>query len=79
MTFGNSEWLSTLQGVRQNRTIARILCCGEQHASLRRIGRPAPVEGFRELAVRNVPYVVVYQVDATAIEVVAVYHMAQDR
>jgi addiction module RelE/StbE family toxin len=40
-------------------------------------GRPGREPGTRELAVR--PYVIVYRVTPTAIEVVRIWHMAQSR
>lgn len=43
------------------------------------IGRPSRVPGVRELSVRNAPYVIVYRVDGEAIDILAVYHTAQDR
>jgi toxin ParE1/3/4 len=43
------------------------------------IGRPSRVEGVRELSVRNAPYIIIYRVDGDVIEILAVYHAAQDR
>ncbi len=43
------------------------------------IGRPSRVEGVREMSVRAAPYVIAYQVDGDTIDILAVYHTAQDR
>ena len=45
------------------------------------MGRAGLVEGTREWVVPRLPYIVVYQVDATTDElrVIAVFHGAQDR
>jgi plasmid stabilization system protein ParE len=71
--------LSAIEGAKPNRTIGRIRAAVNSMRRLGDIGRPAPIEGLRELFVRNAPYVVLYRVHATTIEVVAVYHGAQDR
>ena len=41
-------------------------------------GRPGHRSGTRELAVAPLPYVVVYRVKAEAIEILHIYHGAQD-
>ena len=42
-------------------------------------GRRGAVEGTRELVVPRLPFIAVYRVTETHIEVVAVFHAAQDR
>lgn len=44
-----------------------------------RRGRPGRVEGTRELLFPPMPYVAVYQVEEDAIEVLRIWHGAQDR
>jgi len=41
-------------------------------------GRPGHRSGTRELALAPLPYVVVYSVNADAVEVLHIYHGAQD-
>ncbi len=54
--------------------IARLATPGLEH-----MGRPGVVENTRELI--EPPYIIVYKVDGDreAIEIVAIYHAAQDR
>ena len=42
-------------------------------------GRPGHRSGTRELALTPLPYVVVYAVKAEAVEILHIYHGAQDR
>jgi toxin ParE1/3/4 len=42
-------------------------------------GRPGREEGTRELVFSPLPYVAVYRVKGQCIEVVRIYHGAQDR
>jgi len=41
-------------------------------------GRPGHLAGTRELALTPLPYVVVYRVQAEALEILHIYHGAQD-
>jgi len=41
-------------------------------------GRPGHLSGTRELAITPLPYVVVYAVKAEAVEILHIYHGAQD-
>jgi len=42
-------------------------------------GRQGRVEGTRELVLAPLPFIVVYRVKTDAVEIVRVYHGAQDR
>lgn len=42
-------------------------------------GRKGAVEGTRELVVPRLPYIVVYEVTAATVDIIAVFHAAQDR
>jgi toxin ParE1/3/4 len=42
-------------------------------------GRPGREEGTRELLFPPLPYIAVYRVNKDAIEVLRIYHPAQDR
>ena len=46
--------------------------------TLSKRGRPGHRSGTRELAITPLPYVVVYRVKAEAIEILHIYHGAQD-
>jgi toxin ParE1/3/4 len=41
-------------------------------------GRPGTKEGTRELVIANSPYLAVYRVTADAVEILRIYHGAQD-
>lgn len=73
------KWLSEIEGANPGKVRARI---GAAVASLSRlgdIGRPSKVEGWRELSVRKAPYVIGYRVGDKVIEILAVYHTAENR
>jgi toxin ParE1/3/4 len=72
-------WLTSIEGAKPNRAIRRIHNAANALARLGDIGRPSRVEGVRELSVRGAPYVIVYRFDGRQIDVLAVYHTAQDR
>jgi toxin ParE1/3/4 len=72
-------WLSTLESAFPDRTILRIRTAAAGLGRLGDIGRPSRVRGIRELSVRNAPYVIVYRTDADVVDIVAVYHNAEDR
>ena len=72
-------WLNTLDHANPGQTRARIGDSLSLLETLGDIGRPGTRDGTRELPVRKAPYVVVYAVQGDVIEVLAVYHMAQDR
>jgi len=55
-------------------TIARTVELLAQHPSL---GRPARVEGTRELVVANTPYLVPYRVRNNVVEILRVFHGAR--
>ena len=73
------DWLETIAGANPKATIARIRAAAESMQRLGDIGRPGLEQGLRELSVRNAPYVIVYRAVGDAIDILAVYHMAQER
>jgi len=73
------DWLVTLENAKPKRTIARIRAAAKSMERLGDIGRPSREAGVRELSVRHAPYVIVYRVDGDTIDILAVYHTAQDR
>ena len=73
------QWLDSFESGKPEATRKKI---GAAIALLERlgdIGRPGRVAGTREIAVRKAPYLIAYQIVDDVIEVLAVYHMAQDR
>lgn len=75
---GYREWLSTIEGAKPDRTILRVRAAVERLKRTPRIGR-LTAGGLRQLSVLDAPYVVVYRIGDDVIDVLAVYHMAQDR
>ncbi len=73
------DWLATLESAKPTQIVQRIRFAAESLSRLGDIGRPGAVAGLRELSVQNAPYVIVYRCDNDVIEIVAVYHTAQDR
>jgi toxin ParE1/3/4 len=63
-----------------SRSIADIIYqrCGDLRMFPNR-GRQGRVEGTRELVLAPLPFIVVYRVKTDAVEIVRVYHGAQDR
>ncbi len=76
---GFRVWLSTLERGEPKKTAARIRAAADSLKRLGDIGRPSIEPGVRELSVRNAPYVIVYTIDGDVIEILAVYHTAQER
>jgi plasmid stabilization system protein ParE len=72
-------WLGKFENADPDRAVRRIRAAAEGLARLGDIGRPSRVPGLRELSVRNAPYVIAYRVEDAAIDILAVYHTAQDR
>jgi toxin ParE1/3/4 len=73
------DWLTTVENAKPKQTIARIRAAARSMQRLGDIGRPSRIESVRELSVRNAPYVIVYRVDGDTIDILAIYHTAQDR
>lgn len=72
-------WLASLPHANPEKVRARIGAAIALLEDLGDIGRPSVREGTRELTVRKVPYVVIYVVRDDLIEILAVYHTAQQR
>lgn len=72
-------WLATKENAKPKQTIRRIRIAAESMTRLGDIGRPGIEPGLRELSVKNAPYIIVYRVGDDQIEILAVYHTAQDR
>ena len=60
------------------RVYQAIAAAAERLRNLPHIGRPGRLPGTRELSVVSLPYIVVYQVDADTVTVLAVFHGARD-
>ena len=72
-------WLSQFENANTATVRKRIGSAADKLERLGDIGRPGKVDGLRELSVRSAPYVLVYKVTANEIEILAVYHTAEDR
>lgn len=68
-----------VENATPERTLQRVRAAANTLGRLGDIGRPSRVEGVRELSVRGAPYVIAYRVNDSEIDVLAVYHTAQDR
>jgi toxin ParE1/3/4 len=73
------DWLSGLPNASPDDVIRRIRAAAESMERLGDIGRPSGVPGTRLLSIHTDPYVVVYRLKGEDMEVLAVYHTAQDR
>ena len=76
---GFHDWLSTNENAKPEQTIRRIRLAAESMTRLGDIGRPGIEPSLRELSVKNAPYIIVYRVTDDLIEILAVYHAAQQR
>jgi toxin ParE1/3/4 len=76
---GFHDWLGGLERSHPKKTIGRIRAAAESLKRLGDIGRPSIEPGLRELSVRNAPYVIVYRMTGETVDILAVYHTAQDR
>ncbi|PZO49862.1 MAG: type II toxin-antitoxin system mRNA interferase toxin, RelE/StbE family [Alphaproteobacteria bacterium] len=72
-------WLAKQSNANPTKTLLRIKTAADTLRRLGDIGRPSRVEGVREMSVRAAPYVIAYQVAGDTIDILAVYHTAQDR
>lgn len=73
------DCLATLERGNPRQTLGRVRVAAESLKRLGDIGRPSIEPGLRELSVRNTPYVIVYRIDGDAIDILAIYHTAQQR
>jgi toxin ParE1/3/4 len=58
---------------------ARIRMAAERLTEFPRMGHAGRVAGTYEWVVRGLPYIIVYQIDATEVLILGVFHGAQDR
>jgi plasmid stabilization system protein ParE len=72
-------WLLGFENADADRAVLRIRAAADSLARLGDIGRPSRIEGLREFSVRNAPYVLAYQLNGDEVDILAVYHTAQDR
>jgi len=61
------------------RVMSRIRATIENLASFPNIGRPGSVKSTRELRVKSLPYIVVYEVTRTRIVILDIFHGARER
>jgi toxin ParE1/3/4 len=68
--------------VAATQVVARIRTAAEQLTEFPRMGRVGRVHGTHEWVVRGLPYIIVYQPDASGADdvlILGVFHAAQDR
>lgn len=61
------------------RVVGRVLRSVDRLEAFPKSGRLGQVPGTREIVVTGLPYIVVYLVDDDDVDIVAVFHTAQDR
>jgi plasmid stabilization system protein ParE len=76
------EWSSTFMKIALTRptNVAKILydgCAGL--GSFPFLGRKGKLPGTRELVFSKLPYIVVYEVQGEVVNLIRIYHAAQDR
>ncbi|MEC4819012.1 MAG: type II toxin-antitoxin system RelE/ParE family toxin [Scytonema sp. PMC 1069.18] len=59
------------------RTILKIQAAVEQLASFPHMGRLGRLEGTRELVIGNTPYIIVYRVKTTTVEILRILHSSR--
>lgn len=72
-------WLSQFESGSPVAVRRHIMDAATRLERLGDIGRPGKIEGTCELSVRNVPYLIVYKVVPEALEILAIFHTAQNR
>jgi toxin ParE1/3/4 len=60
-----------------SRVVKRIVVAFQTPSTQSAIGRPGRITGTREFALADIPYIVVYRMTATKIEILTVMHAAQ--
>jgi toxin ParE1/3/4 len=55
-----------------------IVAAAEQLTNFPEMGRPGRMPGTREFLVRSLPYLIVYEVNADTVTILAVFHSARD-
>ncbi len=69
---------------KENQSVAARVIASIEHStailgSFSLAGRNGAVEGTRELVVSKSPYIIVYRVSVDAVEIIAVFHAAQNK
>jgi toxin ParE1/3/4 len=73
------EWLATLPNAKPKSVLNKIEAGAQRLARNGDIGRPSKSAGTRELSISSAPYVLIYRCQDTTIEIIGVFHTAQDR
>jgi toxin ParE1/3/4 len=74
-----SDYLSDHHPNYREATIRKVYASIQSLKQWRHLGRVGREEGTRELAFPPLPYIAVYRVREQSIEVLRIYHGAQDR
>jgi toxin ParE1/3/4 len=73
------EWLATLPHAKPKSVLNKIQAGAQSLARNGDIGRPSKIAGTRELSISTAPYVLIYRCQDATIEIIGVFHTAQDR
>jgi toxin ParE1/3/4 len=73
------DWWTTLPDAKADAILNKINGGADSLHRLGDIGRPSKNAGTRELSIRAAPYVLVYRVHGRVMEIIAVFHTAQER
>jgi toxin ParE1/3/4 len=72
------EYLAARNAKAARLVFRRIVASAKRLNNFPHSGRLGQCEGTRELVVPGVPYVIVYRVGATTVEILRVFHSSQD-
>jgi toxin ParE1/3/4 len=73
------DFISVENPAAAKRVIASIETATRRLVDFPLSGRIGAVEGTRELVIPRLPYIAVYVVNADNVEIIAVFHAAQDK
>ena len=73
------EFISRDNRIAAQQVVAAIERATDRLAQFPLSGRVGGVPATRELVVPRLPFIVVYQVTSTSVEIIGVFHAAQDR
>lgn len=65
--------------VAANNLMVRIVSAGDALVKFSNRGRPTEIPNVRELVISGTPYLLVYRVESETVQILSVWHGAQDR
>ncbi len=72
------DYLAARNPTAARRTFARIVATATRLRQFPHSGRPGQLEGTREFVVPVLPYVIVYRLVSSNVEILRVFHMSMD-